>query len=279
MRTTLALATFSALTLPALAGHDGSAFSRRHAGQHAKRGDSQLAKRQTFSNARFSFYDVTAGEVACGGFYQNGYAIVALNAQQFDGGSHCGETITITYQGTTKSAKIVDECMGCGSYLPPPNDGGLDLAQDFFTDFASADAGIIYGSWVGLGGSDPAPEPTTTKEKPKPTTTSTTPAWTPPPTTSTHKTTSTSVWTPPPTTTHTTSTTPTTTAEPSTSAKPTTSSAAPTTSSAPSLPTAGLAADVSLNLVDSPSVQDLSGTQNIVDLYGAIVNLGAMVMH
>ena len=62
MRSTLALATFSALTLPALAGHDGSAFSRRHTGQHAKRAENQLAKRQTYSNARFSFYDVTAGE-------------------------------------------------------------------------------------------------------------------------------------------------------------------------------------------------------------------------
>ena len=49
-------------TLPALAGHDGSAFSRRHTGQHAKRAENQLAKRQTYSNARFSFYDVTAGE-------------------------------------------------------------------------------------------------------------------------------------------------------------------------------------------------------------------------
>ena len=62
MRSTLALATFSALTLPALAGHDGSAFGRRHTGQHAKRAEHQLAKRQTYSNARFSFYDVTAGE-------------------------------------------------------------------------------------------------------------------------------------------------------------------------------------------------------------------------
>ena len=30
--------------------------------------------------------------------------------------------------------------MGCGY-------GGLDLAQNFFTQFASADAGIVYGSW------------------------------------------------------------------------------------------------------------------------------------
>lgn len=161
--------------------------------------------------------------------------------------------------------------MGCGY-------GGLDLAQNFFTDFASADAGIIYGSWVGMGGSDPAP--TTTKEAPKPTTTKTTPAYTPPPpTTTTHKTTSTSVYTPPPTTTtHTTSTTPTTSAQPSTSAKPTTSSAAPTTSSAASLPTAGLAAAVNLKLVGSSDVEDISGTQNFIALNQAVVGLGYMVM-
>lgn len=62
MRSTIALVSLSVLALPALAGHDGSAFSRRHAGQHAKRAESQLAKRQTFSNARLSFYDVTTGE-------------------------------------------------------------------------------------------------------------------------------------------------------------------------------------------------------------------------
>jgi hypothetical protein len=279
MRSTLVFVSLTALSLPVLASHDGSAFSRRHASGLSKR--IELEKRQTFGNARFSFYDVTAGQTACGGFYSNNDPVVALNAQQFDGGSHCGDSITITYKGTTRQATIVDECMGCGY-------GGLDLTENFFSQFASQDAGIIYGSWVGLGGDapppppPPPPKPTSTPPPPPPPPTSTqkktssTPAYTPPPPPP-PPTTSTSVYTPPPTT-STTSTTPKTTATPTSSAVPTTKSSAAPTSSAPAVPTAGLAKEQALGLVGNAQVVDLTGTQNLVSLYQAAAGLGYIVL-
>ncbi|KAI0029869.1 hypothetical protein K488DRAFT_28446, partial [Vararia minispora EC-137] len=62
--------------------------------------------------------------------------------QNWDGGSHCGESITITYNGKSVSAKIVDECMGCPSR-------GLDLTHGLFQEWASSpeQVGLIYGDW------------------------------------------------------------------------------------------------------------------------------------
>ena len=52
------------------------------------------------------------------------------------------------------------QCMKC--------DNGLDLTEGFFTEFASTDVGIFYGSWsYGSGAAAPAPEPKTTSTKKK----------------------------------------------------------------------------------------------------------------
>lgn len=125
---------------------------------------SLLEKR--FDGARFSFYQ--AGLGACGKTNSGSDFIVALNTPQYAGGSHCFDTITITAEGKTTQAQIVDECPGCPF-------GGLDFSTGLFSFFASESEGIITGSWTfGGGGSPPPQAPSTTSNTP-PQTTSTPP--------------------------------------------------------------------------------------------------------
>ncbi|KAG1899194.1 uncharacterized protein F5891DRAFT_1040043 [Suillus fuscotomentosus] len=88
--------------------------------------DTKISKRDTFTY----FQD---GNGACGGF--NG-----PNDYDFAGGSHCFQTITITVNGKSAQAQIVDECLGCPC-------GGLDFSQGLFEFFASTSVGELSGSW------------------------------------------------------------------------------------------------------------------------------------
>ncbi|OBZ75194.1 hypothetical protein A0H81_04503 [Grifola frondosa] len=147
---------------------------RRHAVNVVER-DRQMHKR--FDNAQFTYYN--DGMNACGSFDQPGDFIVALNSDQWDGGSHCYDKITITYQGKTAQATITDECPGCPY-------GGLDFSEGLMNYFASTAAGEIFGAWVfgsarlpllpafDIGDSHSPPTPTTPTPTPTPTPTSTT---------------------------------------------------------------------------------------------------------
>lgn len=108
-----------------------------------KRSGADVGLRKRISNARITFYD--AGLGACGGTNKNSDFIVALNRPQFGSGSDCYKTITITVNGKSHAATIVDECEGCPF-------GGLDMSPALFDYFASASAGIIYGDWEFDGG-------------------------------------------------------------------------------------------------------------------------------
>ncbi|TFK42952.1 RlpA-like double-psi beta-barrel-protein domain-containing protein-containing protein [Crucibulum laeve] len=149
--------------------------------------DFSLEKR--FDGSKFSFYD--AGLGACGKTNSASDFIVALNIPQWDGGSHCFDTITISYKGKSTQAQIVDQCPGCPF-------GGLDFSRGLFDFFASESEGIIFGSW-NFGGSS-APPATTTKAAPPKTTEKPTSTWTPEPTTTSTKKAATTSSTPPPTT-------------------------------------------------------------------------------
>ncbi|KAI0029873.1 hypothetical protein K488DRAFT_29270, partial [Vararia minispora EC-137] len=103
---------------------------------------SALEKRD-FTNARFTYYDITVGQVACEGYYKASDFVVALNSQQYGTywkSQYCFNTITISYGGKTTTAQIVDECPGC------PH-GGLDLTQGLFQYFADTSQGVLYGTW------------------------------------------------------------------------------------------------------------------------------------
>ncbi|KAJ5665712.1 uncharacterized protein N7477_008160 [Penicillium maclennaniae] len=53
--------------------------------------------------------------------------------------SDCGKTVTIEYNGVTKTGTVVDKCMGCG-------DGSVDLSRAFFEAFASLSEGRLSGA-------------------------------------------------------------------------------------------------------------------------------------
>ncbi|KAJ3504013.1 hypothetical protein NLJ89_g8161 [Agrocybe chaxingu] len=127
-------------------------------------GDVQLFKR--FDGTRWTFYDVGLG--ACGQTNVASDYIVALNAEQFGSGypgPNCFKSITLSYNGKTATATIMDSCPGCPY-------GGLDLSRGLFQHFASEDVGVIYGSWSFNDGSTPTT--TTTKAAAAATTTRTT---------------------------------------------------------------------------------------------------------
>jgi hypothetical protein len=134
---------------------------------------SVLQKRYEYNNARWTFFDDGLG--ACGDWNVASDFIVALNTPQYGYGSpgpQCFKMITMSYNGKTTTAQIMDECPSC-SY------GELDLSRGLFDYFADESLGEIYGSWSwGSGGGDsnpaPAPQPQTT------TTPKAEPAYTPP---------------------------------------------------------------------------------------------------
>ncbi|TBU66043.1 hypothetical protein BD310DRAFT_38831 [Dichomitus squalens] len=180
--------------------HRGLNHAHRDLAVNLSERDGHVQKR--FDNTRFTYFPV--GVNACGSFDHDSDFIVALNTHQWDGGSHCYEEITITYQGKSAKAKITDECEECPW-------AAIDLSPGLFQYLVPGGlpVGEVYGEWVFGAGDAPAPAPpthTTSKAPPPPPTTTHT----------THKTTSTT------STTHTTSTHHTTTSHSTTSTTSTT---------------------------------------------------------
>ncbi|KAF6765939.1 hypothetical protein DFP72DRAFT_865140 [Ephemerocybe angulata] len=201
----------------------------------ARRAEGTLAKR--FGNARFTYF--VTGMGACGNFNTPEDFIVAINTPQWDGGSHCGKTVTINLRGKTAQATVADRCVEC-----PPN--ALDFTEGLMRYFDSnyRNDGTLYGEWS-FGDSAPEqPKPTSTTEKPKPTSTTTT-------TTSTSTSTSTSTTTSSTTTSTSSKTTSTTT---STSATTTSTAALATSSSAAATPTGGFLDQAAYVLVELGNV-------------------------
>ncbi|XP_006454368.1 hypothetical protein AGABI2DRAFT_133064 [Agaricus bisporus var. bisporus H97] len=144
--------------------------SKHHEVANVKRG----------AGATFTWFHPGPG--ACGGHQTENDYIIAISHLIFDGGSHCGDTVTITYKGKTVQATVRDKCMGCDA-------NHIDLSPGLLRDLAGPGVDQVTGEW--FFGSAPAPPPEP-KPEPKPTTHSTPPP--PPPTTTTrhHYTTSTS---------------------------------------------------------------------------------------
>ncbi|KAH7924558.1 hypothetical protein BV22DRAFT_1013080 [Leucogyrophana mollusca] len=246
----------------ALSLSSASADPHAHQGRwhHAKRqtsdlsvrapGDAHLYKR--FDGARFTYYADGLG--ACGKTNAPGDFIVALNSAQFGGGGDCFKSITITVNGKTTGAQIVDECPGCPF-------GGLDMSQGLFDFFASESVGVLYGSWWFDGQAPPPPPPPPTWQPPPPPSTT----WQPPPPSTT--------WAPPPPST-TWSPPPSSDSSSSSSSSPSSSSISSLSSSVPSLTTSASAAPAETVGAVAVTVAD---TSNIYDLNLAIVYLAAFL--
>ncbi|KAG1757538.1 RlpA-like double-psi beta-barrel-protein domain-containing protein-containing protein [Suillus lakei] len=197
--------------------HDRSrrlAHARALSGNHLPRAFdlSDDQSRDTKISKRDSFTYFQDGQGACGVFNGPNDFIVALNSCDFDGGSHCFQTITITVNGMSTQAQITDQCPGCPC-------GGLDLSQGLFEFFAPTSVGELSGSWsYGSATTSSTPLPSTTTKQ------SSTSTWTPPTTTTSS--------TPTPTTTSTfaatTTSMPTTTSAPASTTTSSTASPLPT---------------------------------------------------
>jgi len=164
-----------------------------HLNHRSKNGEttsnSSIQARQS-SNAVFSWY--VAGLGACGTTNSASDYIVALNTDQWDGGSHCYEMVTLTYQGKSVQAQITDECAeGCVS-------GQLDLTEGLFAALSGGDPNVIGKMYGGTWSYGNAPSTTSSSSTSQytPPSTSQTPTSTPPPsTTRTSSSTSTSTTT------------------------------------------------------------------------------------
>jgi len=165
LSTLLPAALLLASATPALSSTDGvrappnnKRVHRNIARSFSEKSD--LKKRE--NGVPGTYYDVTTGEVACGGRYQPSDATVAMNTRDFAGGSACHKQITIHYNGKSEVATIVDLCPTCGG-------GGIDMTQGLFERFASISVGELHLDWSWGAGSEPAP--THKAPPPKPTTT------------------------------------------------------------------------------------------------------------
>ncbi|KAJ4484098.1 RlpA-like double-psi beta-barrel-protein domain-containing protein-containing protein [Lentinula lateritia] len=142
----------------------------------------------------FTYY--VAGLGACGTTNTASDYIVALNSDQWDGGSHCYEMVTLSYGGKTVTAQVTDECPTCAY-------GQLDLTYSLFAALSGGDPnqiGEMYGgTWSFADGSSSSTSTSSTSQYTPPSTTQTpTSTSTPPPSTtssSSSSTQSTSSWT------------------------------------------------------------------------------------
>ncbi|KAK0556274.1 hypothetical protein OC844_005893 [Tilletia horrida] len=136
-----------------------------------------------FRGGKGTWFNVAENEVDCGGYYKPSDFVVALNQGQYGNldarSPYCDQYISITSNGKTATAKIVDAC-------PESPDachwGALDMSTGLFQFFAGLDVGVIDIQWhllgddhdnsgsgsSGGGSSGSNPQPPSHKEDPKP---------------------------------------------------------------------------------------------------------------
>ncbi|GAC72559.1 hypothetical protein PANT_7d00162 [Moesziomyces antarcticus T-34] len=75
-----------------------------------------------------SFLPILLTTGACGWTNSGSDFIVAMNAPEWAGGAHCGQTVTITNNknGNTQTAQVADLCPGCSW-------GSLDMSTSLFS--------------------------------------------------------------------------------------------------------------------------------------------------
>lgn len=87
-----------------------------------------------------TYYDPreSGNEVACGGYYLPTDRIAALGAGSFGSKAACGKTATISYNGNTTAATIIDRCEACA-----PDD--IDVTPVVFQELAPTPSGRVPG--------------------------------------------------------------------------------------------------------------------------------------
>ncbi|KAF7341367.1 Barwin-like endoglucanase [Mycena venus] len=78
---------------------------------------------------------------ACGKPIQNSDFAVALSSANYAGGAHCGQTLTVQFQGRSIVVTVADLCPGCAA-------NGIDLTEGAFAALADPAVGVIQVTWA-----------------------------------------------------------------------------------------------------------------------------------
>lgn len=101
----------------------------------APTGDSGAPSGGTTYTGDITYYDVGLG--SCGQTNTDSESVVAM-AEGMMQKSYCGRSITISYEGNTHQATVVDTCPGCSG-------ASLDLSPSLFTAVAPSGDGRVHG--------------------------------------------------------------------------------------------------------------------------------------
>ncbi|KAI1122162.1 RlpA-like double-psi beta-barrel-protein domain-containing protein-containing protein [Nemania abortiva] len=95
-----------------------------------------LAERSQTYTGDITYYQPGLG--ACGETNSDSEAVVAMSPSQYTG--NCGKYITITKNGKTAKAKVVDKCPSCAS-------GSIDVSSTVFQSLVDLSVGRTTVSW------------------------------------------------------------------------------------------------------------------------------------
>ncbi|KZP33430.1 hypothetical protein FIBSPDRAFT_847345 [Athelia psychrophila] len=100
----------------------------------------ELIKRTPYYTTSTYFY---VGQGACGSWSKDSDHIVALGANHYGTGAHCGQYIYVENTSTHQSvyAKILDECESC------TGSDRIDLSPSAFTEIGEMSTGVLDVVW------------------------------------------------------------------------------------------------------------------------------------
>ncbi|KAJ7142617.1 RlpA-like double-psi beta-barrel-protein domain-containing protein-containing protein, partial [Mycena epipterygia] len=78
---------------------------------------------------------------ACGHPIQNTDFAVALSSANYAGGAHCGQDVTVQFNGRSIVVVVADLCPGCAA-------DGIDLTEGAFEALADTSVGVIQVNWA-----------------------------------------------------------------------------------------------------------------------------------
>ncbi|KAI0856456.1 RlpA-like double-psi beta-barrel-protein domain-containing protein-containing protein [Xylaria cubensis] len=98
--------------------------------------NNSVAMRSQSYTGDITYYQPGLG--ACGETNSDSDAVVAMSPSQYTG--NCGKSITITKDGKTAKAKVVDKCPACAS-------GSIDVSSTVFQSLVDLSVGRTTVSW------------------------------------------------------------------------------------------------------------------------------------
>lgn len=107
-----------------------------------------VAGRAAAYTGDLTYYYPGGGYGACGQPIQNGDLVAAVSARFFTAANPnqdpiCGRTVTVTYNGRSATARVLDKCGGCGAQ-------DIDVTPAVFSQLADLSAGRVRVNWSGV---------------------------------------------------------------------------------------------------------------------------------